>query len=109
MLKFRGQYETLRGQIMGADVQNLAMITETAESARTLLWSAWNCLGGDGRRVEPEYKMLDDDLQVFRPIVPPSEWDRKWNYRCFKCCEDLPKALKLWQKMQYSKLKELNK
>ncbi len=108
MLKFRGQFEALRHQIMGSDVQNLSMITETAEAARTMLWSAWNCLGGDGKRIEPAYDMKDESgLPTLQPIIPPSEWPREWKYRCYKCCEDLPKALKLWQKMQYSKLAKI--
>ena len=109
MLKFRGQYETLREQLVEVDVQTLSVITQTAESARTLLWSAWGCLGGDGSRVAPYYPPDNDadGIPVYRQIVPPSEWPRVWNYRCYKCCEDLPKSLKLWQKMQHSRLKEI--
>lgn len=107
LLKFRGQYENVRQGIMGNAVENLSTITESAESARTLLWSAWNCLGGDGKREEPKMGR-DEDEAGFITIAPPSEWPRVWNYRCFKCCEDLPKALKLWQKMQHGKIKEMS-
>lgn len=105
MLKFRGQYEALRGQIMGTDVENLSNVTQTAESARTLLWSAWHCLGGDGRRVEPTDNPTDKlGMPMIQPLTPSGEWPRKWTYQCFKCCEDLPKNLKLMQKMQHSKI-----
>lgn len=108
MLKFRGQYENLRHQIMGSDTQTLSTITETAESARTLLWSAWNCLGGDGRRIEPRYDSVDKlGMPMLQPMIPPNEWEQVWTYRCYKCCEDLPKALKLWQKMQHGKIAKM--
>ncbi len=109
LLKFRGQYETLRGQIMGSNVENLSMINQTAESARKLLWSAWNCIGGDGKRIEPDYEPLvdEDGHKTFQLIVSSNEWPRKWNYTCRICCEPLPKSLQLIQKMQFGKLAEL--
>jgi hypothetical protein len=110
LLKFRGQYENVREHIMGNAVENLSTITESADAARTLLWSAWNCLGGDGKRIEPEYKteFAPGEVIEYQPIIPANEWERQWNYKCFKCCEDLPKALKLWQKMQHGKLKGMS-
>ena len=100
MLKFRGQFESMRERlVMSFDIQL------NIEAARTQLWSAWNCIGGDGKRVEPGYDSDSLDGEDLTPVVPYLDWPREWNYRCFKCCEDLPKNLKLWQKLQHGKLK----
>ncbi len=110
LLKFRGQYENLRSQIMGTDTETLSTMMAKAESARTLLWSAWNCIGGDGKRTEPSangIQVNDDGSRQIQLLIQPSEWPRTWTYKCYKCCEPLPKGLQLMQKMNHGKLAKM--
>ncbi len=108
MLKFRGQYESLRQQIMGecSDEHLLKTVLETAEAARTKLWSAWGCIGHDGERVEPDWDKLNTTDHF--ELASFQNWPQKWTYNCSKCCSDLPKSLQAWQKLQHTKLKDLS-
>lgn len=103
LLKFRGQYEMIINQIKELDEINMLEIKELADNARSRLWSAWNCFGGDGEKQEPKVEKFTDDLQF---IPSYQEWPRVWSNSCKKCCDPLPKALQIWVKFQHSKLKD---
>ena len=107
MLKFRGQYESLRAQIMdGAVGEQHTTIMEKADACRVLLWSAWNCLGHDGQRSEPDYSTLPSDTYV--ELAKYENWPQKWTYECTRCCSALPRSLQAWQKLQHTKLKGIS-
>lgn len=102
MLKFRGQYDSLRMQLMDSP-DDLRKGKELLKDCKARLWSAWNCVGADGDRVEPEAPV--DELYVATPYF---EWPREWTNQCSRCCAPLPKALRMWVKLQHSKLKDAN-
>ncbi len=107
MLTFRCQYVSLRSQIMGDLVEaQTTTIMETADAARVLLWSAWNCLGHDGQRIEPVYDELSMD--TYMEDVKYENWPQNWTYECGRCCSALPRSLQAWQKLQHTKLKGLS-
>ena len=110
MLKFRGQYESLRDSIMGDSSDSERTIIETADAARVLLWSAWNCMGHDGKRVEPDWGevySLDGHGSTDVDRGQYENWPQEWTYECDRCCSALPGALRAWQKLQHPELKKL--
>lgn len=100
MLKYRGQYEALHQHLKETEQQDIMHLHELAAAARLKLWSAWNCIGSDGNKVEPVYP-----VEEFHELVPYQLWDQEWQNQCSKCCDPLPKALQMWVKLQHSKLK----
>jgi hypothetical protein len=106
LLKFRAQYEGLFQQIPDLNKEGITQAIDTIKLARRALWSAWNCIGGDGMRKEPKQPKEDlFYLTIHSGIQPWVYWPRHWTNQCSRCCAPLPKSLQVWVKLQHSKLK----
>jgi hypothetical protein len=100
--KYEGLYFCIRD--MEEDPEGRNMLTEmhsNCNAARRILWSAWNCLGKDGDKVDPNLNLEPEQLHELKPY---SQWERTWTNKCSRCCAELPKALQMWVKLQHSKL-----
>lgn len=114
-IDFRRMYEGAWQQMAlvanGSCATQITMYHEATTRARSFLWSAWNCTGGDGFRKNPDAtpKTTGEDGPDFADLVadfsPPMEWPRVWTHKCSRCGTPLPQGLQLWVALQHSKLK----
>jgi len=114
MIKFQHQYATLFDEYLNIAKESFSMldIERLQKGMKSTLWSAWKCTGWDGEMVWSEDKKEEHSI----PTTPgPSiflydevaEMDHSYQNKCSRCMGPMPRALAMFNKLQYGPLKGL--
>jgi hypothetical protein len=113
MMKFQHRYNHLFDEYMNLakDKFVLQKALELQERMKDALWSEWKCTGWDGAMVwdTPEEEAVPS-TPVFIVNTAPfddSELKHVYENKCSRCQQPMPRALQMFNKLQYGKLKKL--